>query len=629
MNTFLFAAGFLRHLLTMPPLRVLLWTGLSLVSVAAMFAMRRHWGRIHPLARCAALSLLVHLMFVSLAMTIRLVAAGDGVGHGDGGSPIHVRLVDDAGGSGGTLASVLPPQLLATEVVEPSSSETKPASDEIASSNSSARATKLREAADAKRSTPVEAPDLLPPPPEVPKNSPAIVDVPSTPAKQVADAELAQPPAGTLAEPSTAISANANAQLASSATTTQPDLSQDADASAPGDTTLGIGPTAAALGTGTNPYARRGGASDRLHWAEQGGGGRDTESAVNAALAWLAQSQSPDGRWDASRFGAGREMAVLGQDRGGAGADADAGVSALALLAFLGAGQSQHAGDNQATVRKGLDYLVRGQAADGNLGGDAGLYARMYCHSMATFALAEALAMTGDPALRSPVERAVDYSLRAQNPSTGGWRYRPGDLGDTSQLGWQLMALWSAERAGISVPPQTWTGADRFLRSVRRGQVGGLASYRSDSPASTSMTAEALYCRQLATETLGGIGDDAAAVEATRHLIQSVPEPGRVNLYYWYYASLALHRQQQLSDQNAAAWQAWNNAMSGVLLAKQTSEGAEAGSWAPECIWGGYGGRVYSTALSTLCLEVYYRYAPPALQPDWTATHAAPLRTTK
>jgi hypothetical protein len=247
---------------------------------------------------------------------------------------------------------------------------------------------------------------------------------------------------------------------------------------------------------------------------------------------------------------------------------------------------------------------------------------------MATFAVAEAYAMTGDTALRPAVERAVDYCLRAQNPSTGGWRYRPGDMGDTSQLGWQLMALWSADRAGMNVPPQTWTGAERFLRSVRRGQVGGLASYRADSPVSTSMTAEALYCRQLVGETLGGADDVAAASEATQQLLRTLPEPARVNLYYWYYGSLALHRQQQFSDQNVQAWQAWNNAMSSVLVAKQSTEGADAGSWNPECIWGGYGGRVYSTALSTLCLEVYYRYAPAASAGDWTATQtpAAQMR---
>jgi hypothetical protein len=486
--------------------------------------------------------------------------------------------------------------LLTAQVAETPTAEAKPASDEIVPSKSNALAATLDKEA-------VETPDLLTAPP----------DAPPSPTKQMAEDPPAEPPSDATADTAKQLIAASNAS--------QRVQSND---SAPSP-----GPIATEPGTGTNPYARRGGASDRLRWAEQGGGGRETETAVNAALTWLAQSQSPDGRWDASRFGAGREMAVLGQDRGGAGADADAGISALALLAFLGAGQTQHAGDYQPTVRKGLDYLVRGQAADGNLGGEAGLYARMYCHSMATFALAEALAMTGDPALRSPVQRAVDYSLRAQNPATGGWRYRPGDQGDTSQLGWQLMALWSAERAGINVPPQTWTGAERFLRSVRRGQVGGLASYRSDSPASTSMTAEALYCRQLVAERLGGIGDDAAAVEATQQLLQTMPEPSRVNLYYWYYASLALHRQQQLSDQNAAAWQAWNNSMSGVLVAKQASDGADAGSWDPECIWGGYGGRVYSTALSALCLEVYYRYAPQASSPDWTATHAVPLQLTK
>ena len=111
------------------------------------------------------------------------------------------------------------------------------------------------------------------------------------------------------------------------------------------------------------------------------------------------------------------------------------------------------------------------------------------------------------------------------------------------------------------------------------------------------------------------------------NLLRSLPEPARVNLYYWYYASLALHRQQQLSDQNAAAWQTWNNALSSVLVSKQAGDGQDAGSWDPECIWGGYGGRVYSTALSTLCLEVYYRYAP-TLGEDWTATRDIPSATT-
>jgi hypothetical protein len=90
-----------------------------------------------------------------------------------------------------------------------------------------------------------------------------------------------------------------------------------------------------------------------------------------------------------------------------------------------------------------------------------------------------------------------------------------------------------------------------------------------------------------------------------------------------------LHRQQERSDANAAAWKTWNDAMSSVLVAKQSTNGEEAGSWEPECIWGGYGGRVYSTALSTLCLEVYYRYAPAGDAADATAATSSAKRITK
>ena len=166
---------------------------------------------------------------------------------------------------------------------------------------------------------------------------------------------------------------------------------------------------------------------------------------------------------------------TLGQNRGGAGRGADTGVTALALLAFLGAGNSHVQGPYQDNVRRGLDFLLRSQAADGSLFGDATLYAQMYCHSMATFALAESQAVTGDRRLADAVTKAVNFSIAAQNTSTGGWRYRPGDTGDTSQLGWQIMALTSAQRAGIDIPDQTWTRVDRFLQSVRRGNAGGLA----------------------------------------------------------------------------------------------------------------------------------------------------------
>ena len=147
-------------------------------------------------------------------------------------------------------------------------------------------------------------------------------------------------------------------------------------------------------------------------------------------------------------------------------------------------------GEYRETVRRGLDFLLRSQAADGSMFGDATLYAQMYCHSMATFALAEAQAMTGDRRLEAGRHKGGQLSPAAQNTSTGGWRYRPGDTGDTSQLGWQIMALASAKRAGVNVPDQTGTASIDFCAASAAATYGGLASYRPDSPASTSMTAE-------------------------------------------------------------------------------------------------------------------------------------------
>ena len=57
-----------------------------------------------------------------------------------------------------------------------------------------------------------------------------------------------------------------------------------------------------------------------------------------------------------------------------------------------------------------------------------------------------------------------------------------------------------------------------------------------------------------------------------------------------------------------------------MLLSKQVASGPDAGSWNTDCLWGGYGGRVYTTAMSAMCLEVYYRYAPEPKNDPWVAT---------
>ncbi len=118
------------------------------------------------------------------------------------------------------------------------------------------------------------------------------------------------------------------------------------------------------------------------------------------------------------------------------------------------------------------------------------------------------------------------------------------------------------------------------------------------------MTAEALVCRYF----LDLAPSDELVREATDFLAGELPQAGQPNLYYWYYGTLAQFQVQ------GPSWQAWNAAMQRQLLRLQRTDRHLAGSWDPDTVWGAYGGRVYSTAMATLCLEVYYRYLPLTTQ---------------
>ena len=198
----------------------------------------------------------------------------------------------------------------------------------------------------------------------------------------------------------------------------------------------------------------------------------------------------------------------------------------------------------------------------------------------------------------------------------GGWRYEPNTKGDVSQLGWVIMALRSAELAGVNVPQQTWQRIESFLGQVVRGRHAGLAAYQSRTNWSRPMTAEAMYCRQVVGKPLAGV----AQLEALDALADELPGDGLTNYYYWYYATLALHHAQHDNSSAGHVWKQWNERMKQELLNAQVTEGALQGSWSPNTVWGGYGGRVYTTAMAAMCLEVYYRYASnPKDESPWVA----------
>ena len=197
-------------------------------------------------------------------------------------------------------------------------------------------------------------------------------------------------------------------------------------------------------------------------------------------------------------------------------------------------------------------------------------------------------------------EEDVDFCVRAQNRRDGGWRYQPGDSGDMSQFGWLVMALHSAKLGGAVVPQSTLDRMQNFLKQCSSGAGDGLASYRPGQGPSTTMTAEALLCRYFLQPSV----PQMTIMEATRRIAKEKPSVRHVNLYYWYYGTLAMYHV------GGPDWDRWNQEMKKTLLELQEKSGTNEGSWPANGVWGGYGGRVYSTAMATLNLEVYYRYLP-------------------
>jgi len=341
------------------------------------------------------------------------------------------------------------------------------------------------------------------------------------------------------------------------------------------------------------------------------GGSQETEDAVDRSLHWMASVQDPAGFWHAGGYG---ETSENDSGTGDQSQRPDVGITSLAVLAFLGKLNTVDEGIYSPVVNQALRWIVSQQtrrhwgegwgSTDGYLGGNASEFEAMYCHAMATFALAEAYAMSRNSPeaqwLHAPLQKAVNFILDTQNVD-GGWRYVKGQReGDMSIFGWQLMALKSAQAAGIPVEERRLAMMRRFLVEQRIGSSGGLAGFRPREAAGASAAAETLYCRQM----LGMTNAPDVIDDAVRIIVSNLPRRSTLNYYYWYYGTLALYQH------GGPEWEQWNTAVRNMLVAEQRRTGPMAGSWDPLDVWGSYGGRMYSTAIATLSLEVYYRYLP-------------------
>jgi hypothetical protein len=380
----------------------------------------------------------------------------------------------------------------------------------------------------------------------------------------------------------------------------------------PGPLVRGTGMAASGTGRGPgsggagNGFGARGDKNARAAMVGGYGGTKASERAVAAALNWFARHQNADGGWSVNGF----IQNCNGDPCTGPGtADrADSAATAMALLPFLAAGQTHFTkGPYRDTIAKGIGWLISHQKQDGDLR-DGG---NMYSHGLAAITLCEATALTKDKDSRVHLaaQGAIAFIVRAQYES-GGWHYtarsEPDEppFGDTSVVGWQVMALKSAQMAGLEVPESTIAGSHKWLKATAVGKYGGQFSYQPNTGATASMTSVGLLC----TQYLGAKRDSPSIQEGMAYLLAHLPDPQQPNCYYWYYATQVMH------NLPGPAWDTWNRQMRRVLIDSQIKKGCAEGSWDPlrpiADQWGEPGGRIMVTSLSCLTLEVYYRYLP-------------------
>ena len=153
----------------------------------------------------------------------------------------------------------------------------------------------------------------------------------------------------------------------------------------------------------------------------------------------------------------------------------------------------------------------------------------------------------------------MNFILDAQNAADGGWRYNPRDPGDTSVVGWQLMALKSAHMAGLNV------GRARSSPAPASGWIRSPCTMAPSMPTSlarvlrNTMTSVGLLCRQY----LGAKRDNPMLTGGMAYLMNHLPDEGFPNIYYWYYATQVMH------NMSGYEWDTWNRKMRDLLVHTQ------------------------------------------------------------
>jgi hypothetical protein len=313
-----------------------------------------------------------------------------------------------------------------------------------------------------------------------------------------------------------------------------------------------------------------------------------TELAVLRGLEWLRQNQESDGSW-----GDTNKSAMTG----------------LALLCFLGHGETPESAQYGVTVNKAVQWIIdTGTKNQGHLCGAAAFsQSGVYEHGMCTYALGEYYTMTKDERVVELFKQAIGHIVQGQGPG-GGWMYSfDKTANDLSVSGWQIQALKAAHLSQLNLPgvDAALDKAMSYLESVK-GPKGGYG-YR-DASDKYSLSGVGILCRLFWKGERGELRKGMEWILEDTEKTKPVKYKGEnADLYAWYY-----HTQACLMF-GGSAWQKWNRWFQDEIVDAQNTDG----SWP---VPGGktHGpqtgetktGAVYRTTLCILMLEVFYRYMP-------------------
>jgi hypothetical protein len=342
------------------------------------------------------------------------------------------------------------------------------------------------------------------------------------------------------------------------------------------------------------------------------GGGADTENAVALGLDWLVRHQSPEGYWSGVHYFQQCHSQYPCEDRHSVypRMDYPVGLTGLALLCFLGSGEIAKDSSYGKALEKGLSYLLANQKWEYY---GKSHYPMNYEQGIACLAMVEAYALFQEERFKVSAQRAILY-LEACQQKQGGWDYydTPTDRNDLSITGWVVMALKAAQEAGLEVQALTHTKIKIFLQNMYHPQGYFYAKgphFQPEEQTGIGMTAVGLLCQIYQGISL----KDTRLQVSHAHLKHCLPRwrildgtsTQDYTVYALYYGTLALFHW------GGKSWQEWNKALKEALLPSQEKGFCNRGSWVlPKERYRFYEGRLYTTLLHLLSLEVYYRYLP-------------------